>query len=701
MISQDKTVAQQNENNSEEQDGNAERNLSATLSNEKSKKYYDFDNPVKGSVPMKGNLMINYRNYQLRKVNKNIVNKDITNVLVICTGGTFCMVKTPRGYMVQRGLIERLKMYHCFHDTEYAMTAQLKSDELITPVTPFEKRVKYTMLEFEDLIDSSNMMISDWVKISKTIEHNYKKYDGFVILHGTDTMAYTASALSFMLENLKKPVVVTGSQIPLLEMKNDAIDNLLGSLIVAGHFEIPEVVIFFSNTLMRGNRTQKESTTEMSAFCSPNFKPLGVMGVTFEISWDHIERSVYDGQMVVFTEMSNNISLISMSPLFNLNIIESILEKSEGVIIQAYGMGNIPNKSKELMELLRLAIEKNVIVVILTQCHKGGVNDLYEAGRSLTELGAVLGQDMTLECCYAKLSYLLGKGYSTEKIKKMLIKSMRGELTDIKRDKKVFSLKNSNLVSAIARVIKNEEAGDYKQIFKTIEPVLLNSIAASLVQKDTQKQSNSQLKRVNLDQIITLIDINLDKIDSTGCSPLYHAIRKGYSDIALLLYFKGASVHTLPEKMAKLLCISGFKGDTEKVKLLNQCEADIETSDYDLRTVGHLAAAEGHTELLLYLIHDTEFNFNLKDRWGKKPLDEINDIGIRSQFNNALKNRVTKRKRGKSQEREELHRVVTTNFKTGELESNILDNLQDEQKEEIIHHVNQVKIGVKKLDKRE
>lgn len=139
------------------------------------------------------------------------------------------------------------------------------------------------MLEFEELIDSSNIMLSDWIKISKTIEENYKKYDGFVILHGTDTMAYTGAALSFMLENLNKTVVITGSQIPLLELKNDAIDNLLGSLLVAGHFNIPEVMIFFANKLLRGNRVTKESSCEMTAFNSPNFPPLGVMGVEFEI----------------------------------------------------------------------------------------------------------------------------------------------------------------------------------------------------------------------------------------------------------------------------------------------------------------------------------------------------------------------------------------------------------------------------------
>jgi lysophospholipase len=144
------------------------------------------------------------------------------------------------------------------------------------------------MLEFEDLIDSSNIMVSDWVKIAKTIEENYKFYDAFIVLHGTDTMAYTASALSFMLENLNKTVVITGSQIPLLELKNDAVDNLLGSLMVAGHFNIPEVMVFFANKLLRGNRVTKESTIEMTAFNTPNFSPLGVMGVEFDIAWDHI-----------------------------------------------------------------------------------------------------------------------------------------------------------------------------------------------------------------------------------------------------------------------------------------------------------------------------------------------------------------------------------------------------------------------------
>eukprot|EP00347_Sterkiella_histriomuscorum_P002989 403366027 len=519
-------------------------------------KYESKSSKLLKNLPIKGNFVVNYRNYCLAKdQRKNIMKKNITNVLVICTGGTFCMVKTPRGYMVQKGLGERLKNYHGFYDKEFAAQLELDQDQLITPETPYKKRIIFKMLEYEELIDSSNITISNWVQLAQTIESNYKDYDGFVILQGTDTLAYTASALSFMLENLNKSVVVTGSQIPLSELKNDAIDNLLGSLIVAGHFQISEVMVFFANKLLRGNRSQKESTSDMTAFSSPNFPCLGTFGVDFEMNWDQTHRYMYEGKMTAFTNMSNNIAMINISPLFNTKIIECILESSQAVIIQTYGMGNIPNKNKDLLELIKKAIEKGVIIVILTQCHHGGVNDLYEAGRSLTEIGAVLGQDMTMESCYAKLSYLLGKDYSNQKIKKMLSKNLRGELTDLKHKEKVFSLKNSKLVEAIAKVLKSEDKDDYKMIANMIEPVLVNSIACSGDMEQIQKLKEQGVNFNSIDyrsrtalhtacmkgkqQVVEFLvneNMNLDQIDSTGCSPLYHAIRKGHEEIAHSLY---------------------------------------------------------------------------------------------------------------------------------------------------------------------
>ena len=185
------------------------------------------------------------------------------------------MEKTPKGYMAKKGLVERLKKYICFNDEEKGKELNLDKDTLVTPETPYNKRIKFTVYEFEELLDSSNITIQDWVKIAKIIESQYKHYDGFIVLHGTDTMAYTASALSFMLENLNKTVVVTGSQIPILELKNDALDNFLGSLLVSGLYNIPEVCIFFNNKLLRGNRATKSSTSIMEAFTSPDFPPLG------------------------------------------------------------------------------------------------------------------------------------------------------------------------------------------------------------------------------------------------------------------------------------------------------------------------------------------------------------------------------------------------------------------------------------------
>lgn len=161
---------------------------------------------------------------------------------------------------------------------------------MITPLTPFKNRIKFTVLEYDHLIDSSCISLEDQKKIATTVAENYKDYDGFVICHGTDTMAYTASTLSFMFENLNKTVVVTGSQIPMSELRSDAVDNLLGSILVSGSFQIPEVVIYFDNKVLRGNRATKESSCKIGAFNTPNFPPLAVFNVNLNVDWHKIQR---------------------------------------------------------------------------------------------------------------------------------------------------------------------------------------------------------------------------------------------------------------------------------------------------------------------------------------------------------------------------------------------------------------------------
>lgn len=211
-------------------------------------------------------------------------------MLVIVTGGTLCMVNTPNGYQPVPGLAQRLKESNTFYDKEVSEEMKAGENTLITPLSPFNTRVRFTVHEFDRLIDSSCVTLEDQVKMAGVISQCYKHYDGFVIVHGTDTMAYTASALSFMFENLNKTVVVTGSQIPIAQLRSDAVDNLLGALLVAGPFQIPEVVIYFDNKLLRGNRSTKASSSKIAAFDSPNIPPLAIFDVSLKVEWQSIMK---------------------------------------------------------------------------------------------------------------------------------------------------------------------------------------------------------------------------------------------------------------------------------------------------------------------------------------------------------------------------------------------------------------------------
>ena len=230
---------------------------------------------------------------------QNLISKAMPRVLVICTGGTFAAVRTPMGYKAAPNVVERVKVFKSLYDEEFSRAYGCKENECITPVTPFEKRILWTMLEFEVFLDSSNMDLADQIKIARKIEEHYHDFDAFIVVHGTDTMAYTASTLSFILENLNKSVILTGSQIPILELKNDAVDNFLASLLFACQYSIPEVMICFGNKLVRGNRARKTSSNQLVAFTSPNFGLLGEVGVNFLVHWERILGHSYFGEFSV------------------------------------------------------------------------------------------------------------------------------------------------------------------------------------------------------------------------------------------------------------------------------------------------------------------------------------------------------------------------------------------------------------------
>ncbi len=305
---------------------------------------------------------------------------------------------------------------------------------LVLPDVPGHRRVIYAIYEYDPLLDSSNMTMDDWITIAKDVRRSYDHFDGFVVLHGTDTLAYTASALSFMLENLGKPVIVTGSQIPCFETRTDGRDNFVGALILAGNYDIPEVCVYFRHELMRGNRTVKMSAGDLDAFHTPNVGPLVKAGIDFHVDRCAIRkhsRRDNPADFRVHTRLDRNVVLLRLFPSIGSETIRHFLRAPiRGVVLQCYGAGNIPSNRSDIVESIGEATKRGVLVVCVTQCLSGGVSGLYATGKALLDAGAICGADMTAEAALTKLSYVLSKSeWDNEKKREMMNANMAGEVT--------------------------------------------------------------------------------------------------------------------------------------------------------------------------------------------------------------------------------------------------------------------------------
>ncbi|WJG07839.1 asparaginase [Aliiglaciecola sp. LCG003] len=332
------------------------------------------------------------------------------NIYVAYTGGTIGMRPSSQGYVPVAGFLSQtLANMPEFHRKEMP---------------------SFTIHEYDSLIDSSDMSPNDWQQIADDIKRNYAQYDGFIILHGTDTMAYTASALSFMLEDLTKPVIVTGSQIPLAELRSDGQVNMLNALYIAANYPIPEVSLYFNNRLFRGNRSRKVDADGFDAFGSPNFPDLLRAGINIELIAGKV-RSATSNTLTVSNVTSQPIGVITLYPGISAEVLRNTLQQPvKALILLSYGVGNAP-QNPALLEQLRLAQQNDIVVLNCTQCFSGKVNMTgYANGHVLREVGVVSGNDMTPEAALAKLHYLLSKELPIEQIKTQLLANLRGELTE-------------------------------------------------------------------------------------------------------------------------------------------------------------------------------------------------------------------------------------------------------------------------------
>ena len=337
-------------------------------------------------------------------------------VYIAYTGGTIGMRRTRDGYSPEPGYLQQ----------QLDAMPELHHDSM--PLV--------TINEYAPLLDSSNMTPAEWVKIAHDVADHYDDYDAFVVLHGTDTMAYTASALPFLLSGLRKPVIITGSQIPLCEIRNDARENLITSLMLASSYAIPEVCLYFGGKLLRGCRATKVSADGFAAFDSPNFPPLGNVGIDIEVNWDLVRKSrggkLRDGSRLYVQELKSPVvSALRLFPGISPELVRNVLRPPlQGLVLEAYGVGNGPDQNADFIAALSDATQRGVVIVDCTQCLEGTV-DLaeYAAGYALASAGVISGYDMTAEAALAKLYYLFSRGFKPERVKKEMQRDLRGEMT--------------------------------------------------------------------------------------------------------------------------------------------------------------------------------------------------------------------------------------------------------------------------------
>ncbi len=330
-------------------------------------------------------------------------------IYIAYTGGTIGMKASSKGYIPVKGhLTESIIAMPDFHR---------------------EEMPDFSIHEYQPLIDSSNMTPADWQRIADDIYKNYDDYDGFVVLHGTDTMAYTSSALSFMFNNLAKPIIVTGSQIPFSQLRSDGQVNLLNSLYIAANFPINEVGLFFNNRLFRGNRSIKAYADGFNAFDSPNMPPLLEAGINIKVIEGEINKPS-NSPLALSQITPQPIGVVHLYPGISAQLIENIIKQPvKALIIKSYGVGNAP-QDKQLLDCLAKANEQGIIIVNCSQCIKGTVNmEGYATGSSLSDCGVISGKDMTLEAALTKLHYLLSQNLSNDEIRRQLQESLRGELS--------------------------------------------------------------------------------------------------------------------------------------------------------------------------------------------------------------------------------------------------------------------------------
>ncbi|XP_046971528.1 L-asparaginase [Vanessa cardui] len=567
-------------------------------------------------------------------------------VLVLYTGGTIGMVKNKDGVLIpQKNAFENLiRGYPQLHDNMFwrhrLSDADFDTSFLVLPeAKELDMRICYKIIEYENLLDSSNMTEVEWIRIAEDIMKYYEQYDGFVVLHGTDTLSYTASALSFMFENIGKAIVFTGSQIPIFEPRSDGADNFVSSLLIAGGLNIPEVTIFFGSKLFRGNRTRKISVNNFYAFDSPNCVPLVDVGIDFEVNKKAIFKPTVIEKCHLHAKMSKNVGLLRIFPSISSSVIRAFCQPPiEGVVLESYGAGNIPSNREDVFNEISAAVKRGVIVVNITQCTKGSVvAPLYETGRLIAECGVVSGYDMTPEAALTKLSYVLSKTELTYQQKiEMMVTNIRGELTNTSS----IALEDNTLIDALASSLNIQSPKKLIEVTEKVFSSLLlyaiehDDVRAVMKMLDMGADVNIQnaegrtvLHEAILKGNIPIIEYllkngaNVHLKTRCGETPLLTAIHKDNHTVITLLKQCGAHLASVDNKpVAEMLSLAARSGVVDKLETLRIAGADLNAMDEIKQTPLHKAVLCNNPDVVKYLLCHGVKTY-LPDVLGLTPLD--------------------------------------------------------------------------------
>eukprot|EP01064_Diplonema_japonicum_P039211 TRINITY_DN9780_c0_g1_i1.p1 TRINITY_DN9780_c0_g1~~TRINITY_DN9780_c0_g1_i1.p1 ORF type:complete len:739 (+),score=164.61 TRINITY_DN9780_c0_g1_i1:97-2313(+) len=580
---------------------------------------------------------------------KNFISGD-SKVLVLYASGSVGLQKDEtNSYRPCKGnLLQTIKSFPMLYDKG----SWSKDDGVLsTPPSYYGKRVHYELKEMDPIIDSACMDMHDWVKLAHEVADEYDKYDGFVILHGTDTMTYTAAALSFMLEHIGKTVIFTGGLVPLCEPRNDSLNNLLDAITIAGHFVIPEVCICYGGKLMRGCRAVKKSSSDSnSLFDSPNCGILGKATLNIDIDWRGVRQPNSMSRLKLHTALCPDVAVLHLFPGITISAVKAVLQPPvRGVVLRTFGSGTAPSVRHDILQALKNAASRGIVIISVSQCMEGTVS--LEMGRALMRVGVVPGVDMTVECALVKLSFLLGvcKNGSTETVSKLLTQDLRGELTVSVADR--FNAGSDEFLSKLSSAMDVSSEGEGEDLRDYLNSIVMCNAA--------QSGDLSSMKMLVESEAGWQVDVQ----DYDSRTPLHIAAASGHSHVAEYLITKGARVHHKDRQghtplVQAVLCgnaetaatisqAGGVLGlvnskvheyinqaiiskDPAQVQLFLTYGADLEPADFSKAPPLHLAVQQGNLEIVKLLINSGKCDLNNRDWWGYTPVDIAREAQSRS-----------------------------------------------------------------------